>query len=548
MRREAPRTWSLLALLLAYGALATLPIIMVGSYLFFTALQSERDHLQERVRQVAAAVAGDVDRELQRRETVLGTLATSPLIASGDFAGFHAQARAAVANQNLVVLLHDAISKQQLVNTFVDYGTSLPTTGDPGTFDRVLSTKRVEVSDLFMSLVSKEPAIDIALPITKDGNVRYLLKLALTPDHFWQIIAEHSLELRWRVTIVDRRGIIIARTDAQDRFVGQALPGAELKEMRGADQMFASTSIDGAMTAWATVPSAGWTVRASAPFDVTQSSFYRSIGLTSAVASALVLTLLLGLFFAARLNAPLSSVARMAQGLVRQAPIIAPPPSYKEADMLAAALKEAAEELAQLRERERLVVQESGHRIKNILSVVQSLVRQTLRDERAGEMRTRLLQRLEALARAQAALTSSDWTGISLEQLVAAELEPYASQVTLDGPRVVLSGSAAQTFSLLIHELGTNAAKYGALSNAEGRISIVWSIDDREEGSTLRFRWQESGGPPVKQATSRGFGTTLLEASLLGGRSLINYEPDGVVYVFEAPLRGLTPNSNVRTA
>jgi two-component sensor histidine kinase len=516
--------------------------------LFFTALQSERDHLQERVRQVAAAVAGDVDRELQRRETVLGTLATSPLIASGDFAGFHAQARAAVANQNLVVLLHDAISKQQLVNTFVDYGTSLPTTGDPGTFDRVLSTKRVEVSDLFMSLVSKEPAIDIALPITKDGNVRYLLKLALTPDHFWQIIAEHSLELRWRVTIVDRRGIIIARTDAQDRFVGQALPGAELKEMRGADQMFASTSIDGAMTAWATVPSAGWTVRASAPFDVTQSSFYRSIGLTSAVASALVLTLLLGLFFAARLNAPLSSVARMAQGLVRQAPIIAPPPSYKEADMLAAALKEAAEELAQLRERERLVVQESGHRIKNILSVVQSLVRQTLRDERAGEMRTRLLQRLEALARAQAALTSSDWTGISLEQLVAAELEPYASQVTLDGPRVVLSGSAAQTFSLLIHELGTNAAKYGALSNAEGRISIVWSIDDREEGSTLRFRWQESGGPPVKQATSRGFGTTLLEASLLGGRSLINYEPDGVVYVFEAPLRGLTPNSNVRTA
>ena len=245
MRWEAPRTWSLLALLLAYGALATLPIIMVGSYLFFTVLQGERDHLQERVRQVAAAVAGDVDRELQRRETVLGTLATSPLIASENFVGFHAQARAAVANQNLVVLLHDAITKQQLVNTFVDYGTTLPTTGDPATFDRVLSTKRVEVSDLFMSLVSKEPAIDIALPIIKSGNVRYLLKLALTPDHFWQIIAEHSLELRWRVTIVDRRGIIIARTDAQDRFVGQALPGPELKEMRSGEKMFTS----GGMTA-----------------------------------------------------------------------------------------------------------------------------------------------------------------------------------------------------------------------------------------------------------------------------------------------------------
>ena len=452
-----------------------------------------------------------------------------------------------MGNQNLVVLLHDAISQQQLVNTFVDYGTALPTTGDPATFDRVLSAKRVEISDLFMSLVSKEPAIDIALPIIKSGNVRYLLKLALTPDHFWQIVAEHSLQLRWRVTIIDRRGITIARTDSQDRFVGQPLPDAELKEMRGANKMFASKSIDGAMTAWATVPSAGWTVRVSAPFDVTQSSFYRSIGLIAAAVLALTLTLLLGLFFAARLNAPLTSVARMAQGMVRQKAIVTPPLSYKEADMLASALKEAAEELAQLRERERLVVQESGHRIKNILAVVQSLVHQTLRDDRAGEARTRLLQRLEALARAQAALTSSDWTGTLLEQLVAAELRPYADQVTLDGPQVVISGSAAQTFSLLIHELGTNAAKYGALSNADGRISIVWSIDDQGEDSTLHFRWEESGGPPVKPATARGFGSTLLEASVLGGRSLIKYEPGGLIYVFEAPLQGLTPNSGDTT-
>jgi two-component sensor histidine kinase len=546
MRWEGPRTWSLLTLLLAYGALATLPTIMVGSYLFFTVLQGERDHLQERVRQVAAAVAGDVDRELQRRETVLDTLATSPRLAQGDFAGFHAQARAAVANQNLVVLLHDAVSKQQMVNTFVDYGTTLPTTGDPATFDRVLSTRRVEVSDLFTSLVSKEPAIDIALPIINNGNVRYLLKLALTPDHFWEIIAEHSLELRWRVTIVDRRGIIIARTDGQDQFVGQALPGPELEEMRSGVKMF--TSEDGAMTAWATVPSAGWTVRVSAPFDVTQSSFYRSIGLTSAVAAALVLTLLLGLFFAARINAPLSSVARMAQGFVRQEPILRPPTSYKEADILAAALKEAAEELAQLRRREQLVVQESSHRIKNILAVVQSIVRQTLRDERAGEARSRLLQRLEALARAQAALTSSNWTGISLEQLVAAELEPYANQMTLDGPRVVISGTTAQTFSLLIHELGTNAAKYGALSNADGRISVAWSIDDGEQGGRLHFRWQESGGPPVRQATSRGFGSTLLEASVLGGSSQISYKPEGLLYVFEAPLQALTPNSSATTS
>jgi len=542
MRWEAPRGWSLLTLLLAYGALATLPLIVVGGYLFFRVVQGEHEHLQERVQQVAAAVAGDVDRELQRRATVLGSLAASPRLTQGDFAGFHAQARATVADEKLVVLLHDAISKQQLVNTFVDYGTPLPTTGDPETFDRLLSTKRLEISDLFVSLVSKGPAIDIALPIIKNGKVRYLLKLALTPDHFWQIIAEHSLELRWRVTIVDRRGIIIARTDDHDRFVGRPLPEAQLREMRGGEKI-ASYNAEGAMTAWATVPSAGWIVRVSAPFHVSRSAFYRSIAITSAAVSALILTLLLGAFFAARISAPLSSVARMAQGLVRQEPIVRPPESYKEADVLAAAFKDAAEKLARLREREQLVVHESGHRIKNILAVVQSLVQQTLRDERLGEARTRHLRRIEALGRAQAALTSSDWAGIPIEQLVASELRPYVGQVVLNGPQVIISGSAAQTLSLLIHELGTNAAKYGALSTAEGRVSVAWAIDGSGEDKTLNFWWRESGGPPVSPASSRGFGSTLLEANVLGGKSLTRYEPDGLIYEFHAPLRGLTPNS-----
>src|SRR5437868_2481696 len=115
MRWEAPRSWSLRTWLLAYGALATLPIIAVASYLLFKVVQGERAHLQERVHQVAAAVAGDIDRALQGRATVLATLATSPRLSQGDFAGFHAQARAAVAEEHLGVLLQDAISKQQLV-------------------------------------------------------------------------------------------------------------------------------------------------------------------------------------------------------------------------------------------------------------------------------------------------------------------------------------------------------------------------------------------------------------------------------------------------
>src|SRR5437762_8542483 len=98
----ASRAWSLLTLLLVYGGLAILPMFAAGGYLLFRVAQSERSQLEERVHQIAEAVAGDVERELQRRLTVLETLATSPHIPSGHFAGFHAQARAAVAKDDLI--------------------------------------------------------------------------------------------------------------------------------------------------------------------------------------------------------------------------------------------------------------------------------------------------------------------------------------------------------------------------------------------------------------------------------------------------------------
>jgi hypothetical protein len=125
--RGTGRRWSVLTLLFAYGLLALVPIFGIGGYLLFRRAHAERLQLEERVHQIAEAVAGDVERELQRRITVLETLATSPRIWQGDFAGFHGQARAAVGKDDPVILLHDAVTRQQLVNTFVEFGAPLPT-------------------------------------------------------------------------------------------------------------------------------------------------------------------------------------------------------------------------------------------------------------------------------------------------------------------------------------------------------------------------------------------------------------------------------------
>src|SRR5215213_2617639 len=141
LRRDTSRA-TLLGLLLVYGLLALVPIILVGGYLLFRVINAERIELEERLHQVAEAVADDVERELVRRLTVLETLATSPRLAERDFAKFHTQAAAAVAKEYSAVLLQDASSRQQLMNTLVEYGTPLPTTGDPATFERVLASKR----------------------------------------------------------------------------------------------------------------------------------------------------------------------------------------------------------------------------------------------------------------------------------------------------------------------------------------------------------------------------------------------------------------------
>jgi two-component sensor histidine kinase len=548
--RGASRAWSLLTLLLVYGMLAILPMIVAGGYLILRVAQAERAQLEERVHQIADAVAGDVERELQRRITVLETLATSPRISQGDFAGFHAQARAAVAKDDLVVLLHDATTRQQLVNTFVDYGVPLPTTGDPETFDRVLAAKRVEISDVFTSLVSKAPAIDIALPLTRGGKVRYLLKLALAPEHFRQILAGQRLDSQWTLTIVDRRGAIVARSRDHQQLVGKSLPPAQIKELESTSKVFTSTNLQGlpVVAALAPVPSASWQVRVSAPFDVAQAPLNRStIFLTSAAFIAGLLTLLLGTFFASRISQPLREVATAAQTLGRKQPLVLPPSSYKEVNMVTAALKTAADELAKLRDREALIVRESIHRVKNVLAVVRSLVQQSIREGRPiEEGRNTLLHRLEAIARAQNALATTDRDAASLAEIVSSELTSYAERVTVDGPQVMVSGTFAQTFSLLVHELATNALKYGAFSNAAGRVAVSWSIEGQGDAAHLTFRWQEKDGPAVSAPQGKGFGSRLLESALPtspSGPARLTFEPAGLVYEVEIPMSAISPGA-----
>lgn len=170
-------------------------------------------------------------------------------------------------------------------------------------------------------------------------------------------------------------------------------------------------------------------------------------------------------------------------------------------------------------ERQRLLLSELQHRVRNTLGVVRSIARRSAETSTSVEEYAQHLDgRLPAFARTQALVTRNPDAGVDLEYLAAEELRAFQAregeQVDLGGPLVQLQSKAAETVGLAIHELATNAVKYGALRGLEGRVRLSWSIDRSAEPPLLRLEWIERNGPPVEPPRRRGFGTELLERTL----------------------------------
>ncbi|MGH7090890.1 MAG: sensor histidine kinase, partial [Stellaceae bacterium] len=190
-----------------------------------------------------------------------------------------------------------------------------------------------------------------------------------------------------------------------------------------------------------------------------------------------------------------------------------------------------------------LLVNELNHRVKNTLATVQSFAVQTLRNaESLVEARYAFVARLQALAKAHDVLTREHWEGASLNSIVAETVAPYAderrSRFKLAGPPAWAQPAAALALSMALHELATNAVKYGALSSGTGSIELTWRFT---AGDPQRFqlRWSESGGPPVDTPRRRGFGSRLIEQGLaqeLSAEVRLDFARSGVVCSIDAPL------------
>jgi two-component system CheB/CheR fusion protein len=193
----------------------------------------------------------------------------------------------------------------------------------------------------------------------------------------------------------------------------------------------------------------------------------------------------------------------------------------------------------------RRVMQELQHRVKNMLANVLALVSRASRDATVDrDVFTALARRIQALAQTHKLLTQSNWASANLSQILAPELTAVygADRVELKGPEIIVNARAALSLGMAVHELATNAAKYGAFSNPQGKVRLNWLRQDDGESDTYIFTWTETGGPAPTVNGDDGFGTQLIKSTITGslnGNVEFHWEPEGLRCVLQVPVNAL---------
>ncbi|WP_171946520.1 sensor histidine kinase [Hyphomicrobium sp. CS1GBMeth3] len=500
---------------------------------------SERNRLFNEARLNAERIAADLDQTMNGYIAILESLATTPALAEGDLATVYRQAEAALRPRGLYAFLRDS-NGQMLFNTRLPYGAALPTT--TGFDGQVISGNRAVISDVVIGEVAKRPVMAVSVPVYQGGDLRFVLSLSLEPSLMKELLDRQKMPPEWRATIVDRKGVVIARTRLHDEFVGKPLSDlarTDGDEMEGLD-------LEGRVVKWGIAPSrvSGWTVYVSVLSELVDAAArdallnyvlivaaFTCVGIAGAVGMARVIT------------QPLDAAERAAKALGEGRAVEFKPTLVAEANAIGAALVEAAELREQAEQQIMLLMREVNHRSKNMLAVVQAIARQMPSNDPKLFVR-QFSDRIVGLAASQDLLIESNWQGVRVADLVRSQLalfrELIGTRIDISGPPVRLQPPAAQAIGMALHELATNASKYGALSDENGKLRIKWHLEGNGENREFVLAWVEEDGPPVKPPERRGFGYTIMVAMVeksLDATVTVDYAESGLKWTVRAPAR-----------
>lgn len=533
------------ALLGALVAVALVPSLLFTAVLLERNSRAQQESLTTLAEAIAGSIMETVDRQLSGMVTTLRILSSAPSFEEENFAEFYVRTRNALDDTASHFLLLDE-DLNQIFNTRVPFGTPLGRTSDPASAGRALETGEVVISDAFFSETAQKWVFHVHLPRMENGK-RYVLSMTHNAEDLGEVLASQNLRGGWNASIVDRNGIVVASSFLSSD-VGKPFflaPGAT----DAAETSRRAYLVEGEEYETITTRSdlSGWRGVLWAPAETVEGPLVRSLR-TFALGGFLLagLSALAAWLLARQVSDPVRELSEDARRLGAGEDVTEKHYPIAEIATVSTALAEASRDRIETENEIRFLMREVAHRSKNQLTVVSSIAKQTARNapDIAG-FQDAFQKRVQGLARSTDLLIQGGVAGVELRTLLEAQMEPFrpgdGARLTMEGPRFRLSNQAAQTIGLAVHELATNASKYGAFSSNSGRLAIEWGV----EGSDLVVTWRETVARLAEAPERRGFGTEVIER-MLGGTldAAIERElrPDGLFCRFTMPLEKIRPD------
>ncbi len=517
-------------------------VSIVPMIVFSVILLQRNNYAQQRVlatltSATAASMSEAVDREITGMMTTLRVLSKTPALFDQDLGPFYDRSNRALAGTGSYLILLDQ-NYDQLMNTRVSLGSVLGKTSDPDPVAVAIEKRSPVVSDLFFGSVAKNWVFNVILPVFPETGAPRELVMTRDASSLSATLVHRKLADGWNAALVDGKNQVIAST----------APAAKVGRPFFLDLISRGPAVSGEVTATQDGVSyqavvqgselSGWNIVMWAPMTAINRPLRSA--LQSLIFGGLIMVALgvgAALLLTRQISRPVRKLARDARRLGAGDLVTAVNYPIAEFATVSSALAKAAERRQESDGEVRFLMREVAHRAKNQLTVVSSIAKQSARNSRNTEAFLDSFQkRLHGLARSTDLLIAGGVAGVDFAELLAAQIEPFhegePDRLEITGPNLRLGNQAAQMLGMALHELATNASKYGAFSVPEGRLTVRWRV----AGEKLEFTWREHVPRFRKRPERRGFGTQVVERMLSGALAAKVerlFHRDGLEWLFE---------------
>jgi two-component sensor histidine kinase len=532
-------------------------VALVPAFAFSAVLLQRNNEAQERV--VETLITGStrsimqaVDREVFANISTLKVLAANSTLQQGDLEGFYTQVKTALEGTNTYVYALDS-QFYTILSTRTEFGFTPVLANDIPSAQKALDSRDVVVSGLVTGRISGTRVFNVLYPVFTGTLAPLVLGISRDATSMETALLSDKLPEGWNVAMIDKSGTIIAASEGAGES-GEHFRLAEIAaldttpgliNLRAAGESYRAAVRQSFLT--------GWTLVAWAPAAI--------IGkpLMDAVWSLAVGGLLLAAIVVLVVYWVTLQIGRSVRGLEAEAkrlgsgqPVTARDYPISEIATVSSAIEEASKRRQQAETEVRFLMRELAHRSKNQMTVISAMAKQTARGaDSVPEFVQNFEKRIFGLARSTDLLLANGAVGVDMKELITGQLDPFKpdnpERLTLEGPSIRVNMQAAQILGMAIHELSTNAVKYGALRRESGSLSVTWELD----GTTLNLRWRETVTPFTPPSERRGFGTTVLESMVgrsLGAEVKRTIHEDGLEWTFAIPTSAVDPSKGPEEA